>query len=273
MACGYAVLPLIQSGANLSAACEWTRELDNMDDATAATYDALPKVAVDGDVSTLNYEAVAAADPDLIILGVPERAVADVDLDTLGQLAPVVILAPTTPSEWRTLGEQYADAAGVADQYGAARSEYDAVVAEIAAEHADVLANATFGSLCTLCGIYEGTFVREFASSYTSNLLDDLGANFPGEPADPEELHSEEVSLELLPASLGDVDVIVYGVQVDGSPEPGMEDLFDSPLWHALPAVQAGNVIEVRHHAAATFPTALLALDSIREGLAGITLD
>src|SRR5690349_15319944 len=30
VACGYAVLPLIQADANLSGVCEWTREIDNM---------------------------------------------------------------------------------------------------------------------------------------------------------------------------------------------------------------------------------------------------
>ena len=73
VACGYAVLPLIQAGANLAAVCEWTRELGNMDDKTKAAYEALPKVAPDGNVSQLNYEGIVAAEPDLIIMGVPAR--------------------------------------------------------------------------------------------------------------------------------------------------------------------------------------------------------
>ena len=270
VACGYAVLPLIQTDAELSAVCEWTRELDNMDDESRATYDALPKVAADGDVSTINYEAVAAADPDLIILGVPERALGEVKLDQLREMAPVVVLAPEQPAQWRELGERYADAAGVADRYGASRDEYEALAAEIAAEHADTLSTLTFGGVCTPCGIYEGSFVREYASSYTSNLFDDLGANYPGESSDPASAHSEEISAELLSESLGSVDVITYGVKADGSMEDGMEGLFDSPLWASLPAVQAGRVIAVPHHSAATHATAIPALESIREQLASL---
>ncbi len=270
VACGYAVLPLIQTDAELSAVCEWTRELDNMDDESRAAYDALPKVAADGDVSTINYEAVAAAEPDLIILGVPERALGDVKLDELRAMAPVVVLAPEQPAQWRELGERYADAAGVADRYGDSREEYEALAAEIAAEHADTFEQLSFGGVCTPCGVYEGAFVREYASSYTSNLFDDLGADYPRTTAGPDADHSEEISAELLAESLGTVDVITYGVRADGSMEDGMQELFDSALWKSLPAVQAGRVIEVTHHSAATHATAIGALESIREQLAAL---
>ena len=187
-------------------------------------------------------------------------------MTALTEIAPVVVLAPTAPGDWRALGEQFADAAGVADRYGESRDDYEALVAEINDEFAELFADTTFAALCTVCGVYEGAVTREFASSYVSNLFDDLDATFAGEAADGS--HAEEVSLELLGEAFGDADVIVYGVQADGSPEPGMEELFDSPLWQTLPAVQAGRVIEVRHHSAATYTTAILALESIRSQLA-----
>lgn len=268
VACGYAVLPLIQAEAALSAVCEWTRELDNMDAAALAAYEELPKVAVDGDVSTLNYEGVAAASPDLIILGVPAPAMSAVNLGALTALAPVVVLAPQTPGDWRELGERFAEAAGVADRYGESRAEYDALVAEINEEFADFFAENTFGAVCTRCGISDGLVMREFTSSYGSNLLDDLDAVIPGEAADGS--HAEDVSLELVGDAFADVDVMVYGVQADGSIEEGMEELFESPVWQAIPAVQEGRVIEMRHHTAATYKTAILALESIREQLTGL---
>jgi iron complex transport system substrate-binding protein len=43
-----------------------------------------------------------------------------------------------------------------------------------------------------------------------------------------------------------------------------------SPLWQSLPAVQAGNLVPVKHSHAATYETALLALDSIDEALAAL---
>ena len=270
VACGYAVLPLIQSGANLSGVCEWSRELDNMSPEDLATYESLPKLATDGDVSSLNYEAVAEVDPDLIIMGVPAHAKESVNLDQLEAIAPVVFLGPTNPSQWRSLGEQYADIANVADEYGAFQAEYTARAEEIRAKYADSLGSLTFGGVCDLCGSDPGYFFREYGSSYTTNLFDDLGFEFPGTPVDPEDEHGEVVSLENLSTSLGSVDVIVYGVNADGTNSPELAALIASPAWQALPAVAAGNVIEVKHGNAATFETALLALDSIDEGLAAL---
>lgn len=270
VACGYAVLPLIQAGANLSGVCEWTRELDNMNAEDLATYESLPKLATDGDVSTLDYEALAKVGPDLIIMGVPARAKELVNLDQLAAIAPVVFLGPTAPAQWRTLGEQYADFANVSETYGEFRDQYEARADEIKAEHADTLGSKTFGGVCDLCGNDPGYFFREYASSYTTNLFDDLGLQFPGEPVIPEDEHGETISVENLATSLGAVDVIVHGVDADGNPSAELAALIASPAWQALPAVKSGNVIEVRHGNAATFETAVLALDSIDEGLTAL---
>ncbi|MGW5321136.1 ABC transporter substrate-binding protein [Rhodococcus pyridinivorans] len=268
VSCGYATLPLIQAGANLAAVCEWSRELDNMDEETLAAYEALPKVAPDGAVSELNYEAVTAADPDLIIMGVPARVQEQVDVAKLEALAPVVFVGLTVPGEWRELGEQYADAANVSDSYGEFKEEYEARAAEIADKYADSLGGLKFAGVCGVCGTEPGEFSREYASSYTTNLFDDLGFDFFGEPTDPEGVHAEYLSVEQLPENLGEADVIVYGVEADGSLPPELEELFASPLWQDLPAVKAGNLVAVKHSSAATYETALLALDSIDAELA-----
>lgn len=267
VACGYAVLPLIQAGANLSAVCEWTRELENMTDEEKAVYDEIAKVAPDGDVASLDYEGVAAAAPDLIIMGVPERARSVVDMERLEGLAPVVFIGPVAPGDWRTLGEQYADAAGVLDNYGESKDEYETRAAEIKEAFSADLADVTFGGICADCDEGAGTFTVEYASSYTTNQFDDLGLVFPGEPADPEDVHGEVLSLEQLTVTFADVDVIVYKVDADGTaPEP-LATIQQSDAWKALPAVQAGHVIEVEHARAATYRTALMALDSIEAQL------
>lgn len=267
VACGYAAFPLIQAGADLAAVCEWNRELENMDAETLAAYEALPKVAPDGAVSELDYEAITAAQPDLIIMGVPARVQEEIDMATLEALAPVVFLGPSNPGQWRELGEQYADAAGVTDSYGGFKGDYEARAAEIAQKYAGTLGGLKFAGLCSVCGTEPGEFFREYASSYTTNLFDDLGFTFPGEPADPEDVHGEYLSLEQLPQSLADADVIVYGLEPDGSITPELQSVLDSPLWQNLPAVKAGNIVGIQHGNAATYETALLALDSIDVGL------
>lgn len=267
VACGYATLPLIQAGADLAAVCEWTREIESMDAETLAAYEALPKVAPDASIAELDYEAVTAARPDLIIMGVPARVQGELDMTKLEALAPVVFLGPTDPGQWRELGEQYADAAGVADAYGEFKDEYEARAAAIAEKYAGTLGGSKFAGVCSVCGTEPSEFFREYASSYTTNLFDDLGFDFFGEPVDPAEVHGEYLSLEHVPENLGEADVIVYGVEADGSVAPEMEAMFQSPLWQNLPAVKAGNLVPVRHGSAATYETALLALNSIDTGL------
>ncbi|MBB3037937.1 ABC transporter substrate-binding protein [Hoyosella altamirensis] len=267
VACGYAVLPLIQAQANLSAVCEWTREIDSMAEETRAAYDALPKIAPDGAAQSINYEAVAAAEPDLIIMGVPIRAKESLNMEALEALAPVVFLGPTTASDWRELGEQQTDAAGVAQNYGPFKETYDARATEIAEKYKDSLGSLKFAGVCDICGANAGEFVREYADSYTTNLFADLGADFPGQPDDDSIEHAEYASYERIPELLGDADVIVYAVQEDGTVTEELEELMNSDLWQSLPAVQSGNLIPVRHGHAATYQTAVLALDSIEESL------
>ncbi len=87
VACGYAVLPLIQSGANLSGICEWGREDDNMDADTRKAYDDLPKVGPDGAISELNYEA-SPLRPGSDHSGCPSRAQSQVDMGKLQHSHP-----------------------------------------------------------------------------------------------------------------------------------------------------------------------------------------
>lgn len=270
VACGYSVLPLLQAGANLVAICENEREIDDMPDDLRAVYEELPKVGPDGDASAINYEGVAAAEPDLIIMGVPFAFLEDLNMDTLEDLAPVLAFGPRLPGDWREVTVGYADAAGVSDVYAGFVEQYEARAAEVAERYAG-LARLTFGGVCTTCPADAGTFRRSYASGFPTNLLDDLGFDFPGHPADPNVAqHGEYLSLEQLGESFDGIDVIVYGVESDGSiPEAGREVL-SSPLWEALPAVQAGNVVAFEHSGAATHLTAILALDSIDEQLAAL---
>lgn len=270
VACGYAVLPLLQAEANLAAICEW-----NTDDMTAselAVYDALPKVGPARDASSINKEAIAAAEPDLIILGFPQRAAAVVDMEGLSLIAPVILHGPQTAADWRTLGEEYADAANVVGEYETTKLAYDERVAEIRATYGEALDGVVFAGVCLTCPGADGEVFREYASSYTTNTFDDLGLSFPGEPSNPQVAFGEWLSIELLADSLHEVDVIVYGVGPGGQVPADAQTLLDSAVWQSIPAVAAGNVIPVEHSDAATYRTAILALDSIEAGLAALPL-
>ncbi|MGP4111131.1 ABC transporter substrate-binding protein [Streptomyces sp. 4N509B] len=270
VATGYAVPVLIEADAALVGISTWERGVELMTDEDRATYEELPKIAGETAAET-NYEAVAEADPDLIVIGVPAPVLGDVDIERLSSLAPVVAIGPTVPSAWRELSRRQSDAAGRLDHFEEAKAAYEERAAELADRYADALADVDLGHVGSYGDAAAGTFMREFADSWGTNIAGDIGARYPGEPKDPGEgsaAVSEYPSIEELPESLGDVDAITYTVGPDGTPGEAVRYVLDSELWQSLPAVQAGRVYPLRHTEAATYASALRTLDALDEALA-----
>ena len=113
VATGYAVPALIETDAVLVGISSWERGVPLMSKEDKATYDGLKRIA--GELaSETDYEAIAKTRPDLIVIGVPTPVLADIDMERLKTIAPVVAIGPTTPKEWRELSRRQADAAGQA---------------------------------------------------------------------------------------------------------------------------------------------------------------
>ena len=113
--------------------------------------------------------------------------------------------------------------------------------------------------------------MREYDKSWGTNIAQDIGVTYPGQPKHPGEgsaAVSEQVSIELLPDDLKDADVITYTLEPDGSVGPAVKFVLDSPLWKSLPAVKAGRAIGVRYTQAATYETALQTLGALDQALA-----
>lgn len=270
VATGYAVPVLIEAGARLVGISTWERGLPLMDAEQKATYDEITKVAGETAAET-NYEAVAKVDPDLIVIGVPTPVLSDIDLDRLESIAPVVAIGPSVPDGWREESRQQADAAGALDGYEEAKAVYEEKAAELEEKYAAALDGMQFGHVGAYGDVTEGTFHREFAGSWGTNIASDIGVTYYGEvkekgggSADV----TEYPSIEELPESLGEADAITYTLQPDGTPAPEVEYVLDSPLWKNLPAVKAGNVFGLRYTEAATYGSALRTLDAIDEALA-----
>lgn len=94
VATGYAVPVLIEAEAALVGISSWKRGTAMMSEPDLATYNTLTKIAGETAAET-NYEAIAAVKPDLIVIGVPKPVLAEIDLDRLASLAPVVAIGPT----------------------------------------------------------------------------------------------------------------------------------------------------------------------------------
>ncbi|MFI1196377.1 ABC transporter substrate-binding protein [Micromonospora sp. NPDC020750] len=265
VATGYAVPALIEADAALVGVSTWKRGLAMMTEQDRATYDRLPKIAGESAAET-NYEAIAAAKPDLIVIGVPKPVLADVDLKRLESIAPVVAIGPTVPDAWRELSRRQADAAGRTEHFEAAKDAYEKKAAELKAKYGTALASLKFGHLGAYGDISKGTFHREFAKSWGTNIAQDVGVTYYGEVKKKGGGGldvTEYPSLEELPESLGEADAITYTLQPDGTPAEAVKQVIDSALWKNLPAVKAGRVFPLQYTEAATYESALKSLDSI----------
>lgn len=265
VATGYAVPVLIQSEAPLVGISTWERGVEFMSPEDLTVYEETEKIS--GDVAAeMNYEAVAKAKPDLIVIGVPQPVLKDVDVDRLEDIAPVVTIGPSLPDKWRVFAEQQADAAGATEGFDATKKAYEEKAAELSEKYADLLADAKFGHLGGYNDVSAGEFHREFAGSWGTNIATDIGVNYYGEVKEKlggSEDVSEYPSIEELPQSFAEAEYITYTVQPDGTPSEGVQYVLDSPLWAQLPAVQAGKAIPIKYTEASTFKDAQKTLDEI----------
>jgi iron complex transport system substrate-binding protein len=265
VATGYAVPVLLEADADLVGISEWGRGTALMTDEDLAEYEAMTKVAGETAAST-NYEAVANAQPDLIILGVPLPVLADVDMDRLESIAPVVVLGPSLPDSWKELSRRQADAAGELDDHEAARASYETKAAALADKYADVLDDHCFGHIGSYGDVSAGSFHREYEGSWGTNIATDIGVRYYGQPVDPGEGSaqvSEYPSIEELPASVAEATAITYSVDDDGTPPDAVQYVLDHDLWTTLAPVQDGLAIPIQYSAAATYATAERTLDAI----------
>ncbi|WP_430784113.1 ABC transporter substrate-binding protein [Actinoplanes sp. G11-F43] len=265
VATGYAVPALIEADAALVGISSWQRGTAMMTPEDLATYQKLAKVAGESAAET-NYEAIAAAKPDLIVIGVPKPVLADVDLDRLESIAPVVAIGPTVPDAWRTLSRRQADAAGRTSTFEAGKAAYEARAAELKTKHAGLLTTVRFGHLGGYGEAAKGTFQREFAGSWGTNIAQDVGVEYYGQvkvKGGGGKDVSEYPAMEEIPDSFAEAQAITYTVQPDGTPGPSVQAVLDSPLWQNLPAVKAGRVYPLSYTEAATYPSAMKALDAI----------
>ncbi|MDO3684914.1 ABC transporter substrate-binding protein [Micromonospora sp. C28ISP2-4] len=270
VATGYAVPVLIEADAALVGISSWKRGLALMTEQDRATYERLPKVAGEAAAET-NYEAVAAAKPDLIVIGVPKPALGSLDMKRLESIAPVVAIGPTTPAAWRELSRRQSDAAGRGANFEAAKEAYEKKAAELKDKYGTALAGLKFGHVGSYGEIAKGTFHREFAGSWGTNIAQDAGVTYYGEVKEKGGGGldvTEYPAIEELPKSLGEADAITYTLQPDGTPAEAVKQVLDSALWKNLPAVKAGRVFGLQYTEASTYESALRTLDSIDKAFA-----
>ncbi|MFI0479876.1 ABC transporter substrate-binding protein [Actinomadura sp. 9N215] len=270
VATGYAVPALLDSGAPLVGISTWQRGLPMMGAAERERYDEISKVAGESAAET-NYNAIAKADPDLIVIGVPKPALVDINMKRLESIAPVVTLGPSVPKAWRELSRRQADAAGALKGFDATRTAYELKAKQLAEKYKSVLPRLKLGHVGAYGEVAKGTFQREFHGSWGTNVAQDMGASYYGAvkvEGKGSRSVSEYPSIEELPDAFAEADAITYSLKADGSVPPPVQSVLDSPLWKNLPAVKAGKVFPLRYTEAATYREAEMTLDAADKAFA-----
>jgi iron complex transport system substrate-binding protein len=223
-----------------------------------------------GGGTEIDYEAIAAAEPDLIISGFPAPVEGDIDEERLQEIAPTVFVGPKVPSEWREVGEKAADAAGVADNFGTLKDDYEKKAAELKKKYADKTEGATFAAATLFDSTEQGSYNREYSGSFITNIPEDVGIEFPGGGDE----FSQFVSLENI-SDLDEADAILVSINPDGSiRDPRFKkEVMSTEAWKQLPAVKKGNVLEVPYLMSTTYAGAIEALDALDKQLEGLDVE
>jgi len=232
------------------------------DSFTGAQQELMASVDTVGTFFALNIEAVMAAEPDLIVGDVLE--IDEATYEELSKIAPTAIFEGAYRGDWRAIGGSIADAVGQADEFESTKAGYDDELARVKDTYADVLARpwAAIGD-----GDVEGGFsVLYPGGSVGALFFDDLGATMaPSIPAEEEGAKGwMYISPELTTTVLGGAEIIVTGANPVGELSDSLTGTVQTPLFTALPAVQAGQLYSV-FSSVTDYGSALAWLDTLEQ--------
>jgi len=144
----------------------------------------------------------------------------------------VLLPFSASPTIWRDLAGETADAVNRADAVTTLKTRYTDRVAQIRKDHADVLGRVRFDILQG--GFDDGSYWVYGADSTFGGLL---------------------------------ADAIFYYTNSDGTPANNGPALFAHPLFATLPAVAAGRVFGTPHFLPASYTDAFGAFDDLEAAL------
>lgn len=223
--------------------------------AQQAAYDALPKI---GTTTELNYEAVAALTPDLI-LGTQVPGLADDVHEKLSAIAPTALFAATSPGDWKQRAVRAADAVGRRADGEQLAQAYDDRVAQLRAGYADQLESLTWALFRAST---EGTVFVDGATSWSGVVLADLGATLTA--AAPADAPTVQISAERYD-TLDDADVILYLANARGEADPNTAAALEQPAFTG--AVTRARTVPLSSYYAAHYLDGQAVLDQIEEVL------
>jgi iron complex transport system substrate-binding protein len=222
-------------------------------------YDAIPKL---GQPTSVNVEALAAADPDLI-LGTKVPTMQPGLEQQLRAIAPDALFdAGSEPGTWKQRALATADAVNRLPQGRQVAAQYDAHAARIRQQFAAALGRTTWGLVRGSSG---GAFFADYPTSWSGVVLADAGARF-GQATAGKRGAGVRLSYEQA-GQLADCDVLLYLADARGQVEANTRTLLAQPVFAALPAARAGRVFPLPNYYATHYRQGDAVLSTIEQVL------
>ena len=166
-----------------------------LDSYTEKQQDFIADAAVIGTFGEVNFEALTAATPDLIIGDAYE--IDKATFERLSSIAPTVIVGGEDRGDWQSITEQVAQATGQTTVWEEGKATYEALRDQTIATYADVIKGN--GWINFSLGNEAGQFSVQLPSGTTGNLIvTELGMAYPPVGAPPRGLRRRDVRAHLL---------------------------------------------------------------------------
>lgn len=197
-------------------------------------------VATIGSYGELNFEAVAAADPDLIVGDADE--IDEATFKRLSQIAPTAIVKGDSRGDWKSITTALAEATGTSAAAETAQATYTATLDRLKSQYADVIAGNTWVHFSI--GDDASQFSVQQPTGATGNLVvNELGLKYgPGVPTDYSESGYGSYPLEQLGTVFEGVTVALHLLNADGSTSESVQAILDNPLFTRLKVATTGKV-------------------------------
>lgn len=233
---------LLSLGVTPIATIDYSQWIDSF---TAEQQAGIADAATIGTYGEINYEALAAADPDLIVGVVDE--VDEAAYERLSEIAPTVIVGGDARGDWMQITEELAAATGRTQTWEESKTAYETLRDQTTADYADVIAANTWINFSF--GNDAGQFSVQLPTGSTGNLVvNELGLTYgPGAQIDDTDGGGYvSLPLEQLPTVFDGVTYALTFAAVDGTPYDAIEEIESSEIFQTLDVAQTGNIYAMR---------------------------
>ncbi|WP_245819449.1 ABC transporter substrate-binding protein [Rhodococcoides yunnanense] len=228
---------LMSLGVKPVATQDYSSWIEEFTPAQQEFVDGLPTI---GPFGEYNFEAIASADPDVIVGDADE--IDQATYDQLATIAPTVVVKGDSRGDWQKITTDLASALGRDDELNDSKAAYEATLDRVKSEYADVIGGNEWAHISL--GDEEGQFSIQQPTGAIGNLVvNELGLKYgPGIPTDYTDRGYESYSFEQIPDILAGVTVILFPLNADGSTSETVQAVLDNTLFGRIPAAQAGHV-------------------------------